>query len=153
MKRNFDLPILDLDNEPARIGQTVETVVAALNSIWSKLSPELQKEFNDTADKLMGKGLTLASACTGALMGVYQGEENMDDTVRMSRLELARKLHKGGIVDIEPKERDLIKPLLKKKFAGSILIPVVAAELLEQDLPVPVSAEAALSGGDVETSS
>jgi len=136
MLRNFDEVILDLDGEPARVGQTVEGFAAALNVIFPKLSPELQKEFNDAADKFMGKGLTLSSACVGALMGVYQGEENMEDTMRMNRLELARKLHKGGVIDIDPtKGRDVIKPLLKKKYAGSILIPVVAGELLEKEIP------------------
>jgi hypothetical protein len=134
MKRNFDEVILDLDGEPARMGQTVESFAIALNTIWPKLSPELQKEFNDAADKFMGKGLTLASACVGALMGVYTGEETMDDTVRINRMDLARKLHKGGVIDIDPtKERDLVKPLLKKKYAGSVLIPVVAWELLEKE--------------------
>ena len=57
----------------------------------------------------------------------------MDDAVRLARMTLAVKINAGGIVDIEPAERDLIKPLLKKKWAGSILVPVVAAQLLEKD--------------------
>jgi hypothetical protein len=132
MKRNFDEVITDLDNEPVRVGMTPDTIAAALAAFWPKLTPEQGKALNEEITKAAGKPLTLGGACVGALMGAYQGEENLDDMMRLTRMELARKIHKGGVLEIEPKDRDLIKPLLKKKWAG-ILVPVTAAELLEKE--------------------
>lgn len=142
MKRNFDEPILNLDGEPVRLGASAETLACVINAIWPKLTVELQKDVQAALDKEAGKPLTLGSACIGALLTVYQGEENLDDSARLTRAELARRIHKGGVIDIEPKERDLVKPLLRKKYAGSILVPVVAGELLEKDAAEPLKSVA-----------
>ena len=137
MKRNFDELILDLDNNPVRNGPSPDAIARVIAAMWPKFSPELQAELNAALEKEVGKPLTLAAACVGALMGAYQGEENMDDMMRLTRMELARKIHKGGVQEIEPKDRDLIKSLLKKRWTG-ILIPVVAAEMLEKDASEPL---------------
>jgi hypothetical protein len=138
MKRDFDRLIVDLDGQPVRLGQSMETLQSVVNAMWPKLSPELQKEFSDAMDKHMNVPLTLGSACVGALMGAYDDERNLGDDERMSRMELARRIHKGGIQDIEPKDRDRVKPLLRKRYMG-ILVPVVCAELLEVEaVLVPV---------------
>lgn len=133
MKRNFDEQILDLDNEPVRRDASLEAFTRALNAVFPFLPKESQDALNTALEKEMGKPLTLGSACVSALMTVYQGEEKMEDSVRLARMDLAVKINAGGVLDIEPDDRDLIKPLLKKKWAGSILIPVVAARLLEKD--------------------
>lgn len=133
MKRDFSEQILDLDESPVRPGSSLEAFARALNAVFPFLLKESQDALNTALEKEMGKPMTLGSACVGALMGVYQGEENMDDGARLARMTLAVKINKGGVVDIEPDERDLVKPLLKKKWAGSILIPVVAAQLLEKE--------------------
>ncbi len=140
MKRNFDEPILDLDGEPVRQGASAESFARAINHIWPTLTAEQKKVLEAALDKEAGKPLTLGAACVSALVNVYQGEENLDDSARLTRAELARKLHKGGVIDVEPKDRDLIKPLLRKRYAGSILIPVIAGELLEKDAAAALAA-------------
>jgi len=133
MKRNFSDVILDLDGTAVRGGTSLEAFSRALNAVFPFLPKESQDALNTALEKEMGKPLTLGSACVGALMSVYEGEQNMGDDVRLARMTLALKINADGVLDIEPAERDLIKPLLKKKWAGSILIPVVAAQLLEKD--------------------
>jgi len=133
VKRDFSVIVCDLDGEPVRLGAGMETIMAAVNEVFPKLTPEMQKLLNETIVKHAGKELTFGAACVGALMGAYEDERSLDDDTRFKRMELARKIHNGGVVEIEPKDRDLIKPLLKKRYNG-ILVPVTVAELLETDL-------------------
>ncbi len=133
MKRDFSEQIIDLDGEPVRAGMSLETFARALNTVFPFLPKEGQEALNKALEKEAGKPMTLGSACVGALMTVYEGEQNMDDGVRLARMTLAVKINAGGVIDLEPADRDLVKPLLKKKWAGSILIPVVAARLLEKE--------------------
>ncbi|MGP1675937.1 MAG: hypothetical protein ACTS6J_02110 [Burkholderiales bacterium] len=142
MKRNFSETILDLDGDPVVLGLSMEAFTRALNAAFQFLPKASQDALNTALEKEARKPLTLGAACVGALMSVYEGEQTMDDSVRLARMMLAVKINAGGIVDIEPVERDLIKPLLKKKWAGSILIPVVAAQLLEKDAPEPLKSVA-----------
>ena len=130
MKRDFSAQILDLDDQPVRVGATVESLSQAIAAMLPKLSAEQVKEFDAALSAAAGKALTLASACSSALLAAHQDESNLGDDERIARMELARKIHKGGVIDITATERDRIKPLLKKRFGG-ILIPVVAGELLE----------------------
>ena len=141
MKRDFDAKILDLDGEPVRLGMTVEAIAKAIATFLPKLTPEQATAFNAELEKQAKKPLTLGSACVTVLMGGYADEQNLDAGKRIERMELARRIHKGGVQDIEPKDRDLIKPLLIKGFSG-ILIPVVCAELLEKDAPEPLKSVA-----------
>ncbi len=132
MKRNFDEVILDLDGIPVRCEASPQTLLAAINDVWPQLAPDIQTALGKALDAHAGPALTLRTACLGALMGAYEDERNLSDDERMARMELARRIHKGGVQDIEPKDRDRIKPLLKKRYIG-ILVPVVAAELLETE--------------------
>ena len=138
LKRNFDDLIRDLDGESIKTGASVEGLQAAINVIWPKLSPELQIEFQTAADKMMGEGLSLGKAAVACLLGVYEDEKTLDDSKRLARMELARKIHKGGIIDITPEERDLVKSLVTKRYAG-ILVPVVIKEMMETEAPMGVA--------------
>lgn len=135
MKRDFDVKICDVYGKSIRIGQSLENTVAALNVIWPRIPAGLQEEFN-AALKAQGadhEDLTLKAACVMALTGAYEDERNITFEEADARITLARKLVRGGIIDIEPKDRDRIKPLIRKKFGG-VVIPVVASELLERDV-------------------
>ncbi len=132
MKRNFSAVVTDLDGQAVKAGPTVDGVLRAVNTVWADIPADVQTKLAEAIEKEAGKDLTLSSVCTSALMGVYDDDKNISDDERVARMELARRIHKGGVVDIEPKDRDRIKPLIKKRFGG-ILIPVVSCELLEQD--------------------
>lgn len=136
MKRNFDQELADLDGKPVRLGITQEGFVAVFDRMLPKLPEELQKEFNEELAKVGTAPLTFKDVCIAVLMSAFEDEQKLDDTARMSRMELARRIHKGGIQEITPKDRDLIKPLVKKKFGG-ILIPVITAEFLEEEYVPP----------------
>lgn len=133
MRRNFDEPILDLNGDPVHVGQSAETLLGAINAIWPRLSAELQTEFSAAAEKLSSKPLTLRTVCLSAVLRVYPGEEQMSDDARMERAELARHIYKGGMLDVTVEQCALIKSLLPKRYTDSILIPVIAGELLEKD--------------------
>lgn len=133
VKRDFGAKLLDLDGNPCHIGGTVEGVLQVLDQVLQKVPAEVRKEAVETLERVTGKPLTLASVCSRALISPYEDERTLDDTVRIARMELARKIHKGGVVDITPQERDMIKPLIKKAFNG-VLIPVLTWELLEKDV-------------------
>lgn len=140
MKRNFDEKILDLDGMPVIVGSSVAVLLRALDSVLATLPADLKQSFTDAIAAQAGRPLTLATACSSALMGAYDDERLLDASTRIKRMELARKVHAGGIVDITPEDRDMIKPLLMKCFAG-ILVPVVAGELLEKDAAVKADAK------------
>ena len=133
MKRNFDEQILDFDGKPTMIQPPLQGFQNALNAIWNKLSPELQDQFNKALEKEQTP-LTLGKACVIVLTQQYQSEQELDLLKRMDRAELARRIHKGGVQEITPADRDLIKPLITKGLVG-IMTPVIVAELLEKDVP------------------
>ncbi len=132
MKRNFSAVVTDLDGQAVKAGPTVDGILRAVNTVWADIPADVQTKLAEAIEKEAGKDLTLASVCTSALMAAYEDDKSLSDDERVARMELARRIHKGGVVDIEPKDRDRIKPLIKKRFGG-ILIPVVSCELLEQD--------------------
>ena len=132
MKRNFDLPILDLDGKPVRVGLDQNTMQQALNQIFPKLSPELQQEFNDALEKFAGAPLTFGKACVSILLGAYEDEKNLDDSKRLSRMELARRINKGGVQEVTPNDLDTVKALVTKRYGG-VLVPVTIKEMWEQE--------------------
>ncbi len=137
VKRNFDEPLRDIDGNPIHVGQTVERVTAALNAIWPRIPGDLQKEFNDELKALgvEAEQLTLRIACVRALTGAYPDETNIAADEAIKRVDLARKVNAGGIIEIEDTERDKMKMLVRKRYGG-VVIPVVAGELLEKDVPL-----------------
>lgn len=137
MKRNFDEQILGLDGEPVRLGMTVEVIARAIATFLSQMTPEQTAAFNAILDKQAKKPLTFGASCVTVLMGAYQDESGLPLPERAKRMELAIRINKGGVQEITPEDRDMIKPLLIKGFMG-ILIPVVCAELLEKDAPKPL---------------
>lgn len=132
MQRDFDQQIFDLDGEPTRIGASAPAFQKAINKIFPKLSSELQKEFITAFDAECGKPLTFGQACVIVLTQQYQSEQELDLIKRMDRAELARRIHKCGVQEITPADRDLIKPLITKGLVG-IMTPVIVAEMLETD--------------------
>ena len=134
MKRNFDLPILNLDGKPVLSGVNVDTVLAAITEFLPSLTTDQQDAFSKILESKSLEPMTLRSTSIGAIMGNYDEDKNLSDEKRIARLELARKIFVGGLIEITPAERDEIKRLLPKKWAG-VLVPVVAGELLEQDVP------------------
>lgn len=136
MKRNFDEIVCDLDGAPVQTGMSAEAFHAAMLTIWEQLPQPLKDTYNAKLNEQGMLPLTLGRACVKALLGAYDEEKNMDDIVRVGRMELARKIHKGGVIDIEPKDRDMIKPLIKKMFLG-VMVPVLLWEMLEKDAGDP----------------
>lgn len=137
LKRNFDEPLRDIDGNLIRLGQTLETVLAALNTIWPRIPAELQTDFN-VAAKASGMDeaeLTLRIACVRALTCAYTDEQNLEAEEAIKRMDLARRINAGGVIEIEDTERDKMKTLIRKRFGG-VVIPVVAGELLEKDVPL-----------------
>lgn len=132
MKRDFNEQICDLDGTPVRSGATVESLMQAFSNIAPMLPDEMFKQLQEEINKAAGKPLTFGSACVASLMGAYEDEKGLSDDARLTRMELARRIHKGGVQEITPKDRDIIKPLVKKRFAG-ILVPVLVSELLEKE--------------------
>lgn len=130
--RDFSVNLLDLEGEAIRSGPTVEGLMKVIAGMWPELTEKQQVLFNTLLDKEAGKKLTLGSASVSALIGIYDNDRELSDDERIRRMELARKLHKEGLVEITTTERDLLKPLFKKRFGG-VLVPVIAGELLEQE--------------------
>lgn len=137
IKRNFDEPVRDIDGNAIRVGQTVEKFAAALSAIWSRVPSDLQEEFNAAlkAMDVEADQLTLRIACVRALTGAYEDEKNLAADEAIKRVDLARKVNAGGIIEIEDTERDKMKMLIRKRYGG-VVIPVVAGELLEKDVPL-----------------
>lgn len=134
MKRNFDDEILDLDGQPVRAGATRDALNLAIQMALGKLPNASREVLAQALDKAAGAPLTLKAACLSALLAVYEDERQLAPEEKVKRMELARKLYKGGILEISPAERDTLKPLINKCFAG-VLVPVVACELLEKEPP------------------
>ncbi len=139
MKRNFDAKILDLKGEAVKTGVTMEALMSAIKAIFPKLPEAVQDEYNAIVTAKMMEPLTLAAASVTALMSPYEDERTLDMSARVKRMDLARKLVSGGVVDMTIDELAMIKPLLIKAFAGP-LVPVVASELLEKDVPATLAA-------------
>jgi hypothetical protein len=137
LKRNFDEPICDIDGNPIRLGQTMEALLFAINAIWPRIPSGLQDEFNAAlkTQNVDDAQLTLRIACVRALVGAYADEDNLAPEEAIKRMDLARKVNVGGIIEIEDTERDKMKALIRKRFGG-VVIPVVAGELLEKDVPL-----------------
>lgn len=136
MNRDFSKRITDLSGDAIPQGISVEGINRAINTIWAELSQETKDKLVAELEKAGNAPLTLASACCTALLAPFEDERSSPPPgdVRVKRYRLAGKIHAGGVVDITADERDMIKPLLFKAFGGS-LIPVVAADLLETDVP------------------
>lgn len=142
MKRNFSKEITNLSGVAMTEGASLESVLAAVRSVWPALSTEVRDQFDKALKDVGAKPLTLAAACCTALLGAHEDERSLAGDVRSKRYRLAGKIHGGGVVEITADERDMIKPLLFKTYAGS-LVPVVAADLLEgegvkEDAPAAV---------------
>lgn len=132
MKRDFSAPILDLDGEPISLGLTPQAITRALDTVIADIPAEVVARLKVAIEKETGKPLTLGSVVVQALMAPHKGEEDLGGDERIARMELARKVNKGGTIEISAADRDRIKPLVKRLFQGP-LVYVTASELLEQD--------------------
>ena len=141
MKRDFDAPILNIDGQPVRVGDSAQAIAKAVSSVWKIMPKDVQDALNAALAKEAGKPLTLGDACVSVLMGAYPDEPGLSLPERAKRMKLALRITEGGVQDIEPEDRDLIKPLLIKGYNGP-LVPVRCAELLEKDAPEPLKSVA-----------
>ena len=132
MKRDFDAAIRDLNKEAVRAGATLEVAMAAINAAWPVMSSKARTVFNGALQKATGAPPTLRMVCISALMAAYPDEPNLSADEAIKRMALARRVHRGGVIEIAPEERDLMKQLIRKRYGG-VLIPVVAGELLEAE--------------------
>lgn len=130
MKRDFSREIKDLDDNPIYLPATPEQLARSLLAIRNKVPDDVKAEIDELIHTELAKPLTLAVVCVNALTGAYGGEEGLPPEDRAKRMALARKLHKGAVVDVTLDELSLIKPLITKRYSG-IIIPVIASELLE----------------------
>lgn len=134
MKRDFSKVITDLKGKPVTEGASVRGILDAIQTVWGELSAETRDKLTDAMEKNAANDLTLATVCCNALLGGYEDERNLAGDIRAKRYRLAGKIANGGVVEITPDERDLIKPLLYKAYPGA-LIPVAAADVLEGEKP------------------
>ena len=138
LKRNFDLQILGLDGKPVRAGVSPDSMLDALAEFLPTLEAKDREAFDRIMEAKKMEPLTLRKVCCDSLLAPYEDEKNLDGAKAIERMELARLIYKGGIQEITPTQRDLVKPLFRKRYGG-VLVPVVASELLEKDAPVGVT--------------
>ena len=63
----------------------------------------------------------LGYVCITALMASFPGEEQLPGTEKYKRYDLARKIHKGGTVNVPTEDVTLLKNLIGKAFAPLIV--------------------------------
>ena len=96
---------------------------------------QVMKDMDGTAFKIKDKkdgperDLTLKDASLLALCTALQEDVGMDGKTSFERLELARRINKGGAIEIDPAEVTLIQNRLPKVYP--ILIAGVAYEMLK----------------------
>lgn len=129
--RNFSAPILDIHNNPVRPGPSAEAMTRAINRVAPEMPADLQAKLAEAINAECGQPLTLADVAVESLMTPYQGEDQLPMTERLQRMKLAQKLVEGGEVDITPDERERIKTLAIKRYAGP-LVPCRIEEMLEE---------------------
>ena len=81
--------------------------------------------------------MTLARASVMALTGRYQ-DEQLAGTESFKRYQLAKKVHKGGVVELTAEDISLVKMVMGKAFGPAVIGPCY--ELLES--PVMEDAKA-----------
>lgn len=102
MKVNFDPVLKDMDGKAFKVKDTPK-------------GPERE--------------LTLKDAALLALCTALEEDRGMDGKTSFERLELARRINKGGEVDLEPAEAALIQNRLPKVYP--ILIAGAAYEMMK----------------------
>lgn len=133
MKRNFDAVLCNLDNVPIVEKGTPDGLLKVYHDIRAILTPDQAAVLDRMMIEECAKPLTLSSVCVNALLGIYEDERNtLTDAQRFKRMELARKAHAGGIVDLSIDDLSELNNLVKKRYLG-VLIPVLTKELLEKE--------------------
>ncbi len=128
-KLDFSPEVKDLEGIAVIIGAD-QRVLQTLDAVTVDWSDDQKADAFKKMHEIIGKPLTIASACIGALLGAYDDEKSLGDQERIRRYELARTINKGGEVEFNTTERDLIKKLVGKRYQGSLVAPVVW-EMLE----------------------
>lgn len=130
--RDFSAQILDLKGKPVPGNATTEALSKALDLALAKV-PEAEREgLTNAINIIVGEPMTLGGAVAHALTTPTPGENGMAIGESSKRLSLALKLIDGGMVEITPEERDLMKERVSKVYLGA-LVPGRIAELLETD--------------------
>ena len=147
MNRNFSAKLQDLNGQDIHVNGDFNRLFNIILKLLPRLPPELAAELMEEVKSDAGQPLDLAEVAVGALISAYEDEKtSLTDTDRVGRMELARRLHKKGVVDVSTAEIELIKKLVTKRFGG-VMIPVLTTELLNaepaQDVkPAQVKAQA-----------
>lgn len=144
-KRRFDVELHDLDdNQIMENSVDVVAVITLVNNVRNWVSSDIQEKIDGALKGLGAGGLTLKKVAISALLGAYADEQaTLNDAERFRRMELARRIHNAddGVVDLKSEDITLVKSLISKRYPG-VVVPVLAGELLEKELP-PSDAPAA----------
>lgn len=136
-KRDFGQTINNLDGTPVQIGVGVDpNTVALISQALNALPQDVRRQAFEAINKNLAKPLTLAVACVMALTAAYEDERNLAGGERLTRLQLAMRVNKAGMVKISTEERDLIKKCALKRFQDCLIAPTICL-LLEGKVVEP----------------
>lgn len=132
LKRDFSAPILDIKGKPLHGNGSVEAMTKALDLAISKVPEAEQEALSAALSIILGEPLTLGAAVAHALTAAAPDEPGLAPGEAEKRLNLALRLVDGGVVEITPEERGLMKRRAGKAYRGA-LVPGRVAMLLEGD--------------------
>ena len=154
MKINFGQKLVAMNGEPLRISQyglDPRTVTVLVQEVLNKceMPTEHLIKMNKQMDKVLGKELTLSEAVVTALLFSYEDEKTLPGSTRLSRLTLARRCNKLGMVKISEADVKQITPLIERYYLGSLISPQIETLLQgkeftlfeddEEDPPAPAA--------------
>lgn len=122
MQRDFSTLILGLSGKPLRTQVTIERFAEAVEKAVSVLDPAPRAAVEKAIAEALGEPLTLGMACADALVQPVKDENSVPVGEARKRLALALKIGGGGIHEIEPAERELMKERVGRYFVGALIL-------------------------------
>lgn len=122
---DFSQRLLDLNGNGIRTGVPPELAQALNEFVEGIEDADERLAFVQKVEAQFGQEHTLASVSVAALLSAYADEKKIGEDEQVRRFELARRLNKGGVQEFNDKERDVIKLLVGKRWAGNLVAPTV----------------------------
>jgi hypothetical protein len=133
-KRDFSAPILDLKGKPVPQGVSIEALQSALDVVLKKVPESEHESVKAAIGVVLGAPMTFGDAIAHALTAPNQ-DDKLAPGEATKRMALALKIVNGGIVEITPDERDLMKRAIEKAYLGAVIPGRTIVMLETEDKP------------------